>query len=46
MKEIMAISSSYNEEDVVRAIAKALETFYGSLIEKIDSLDIVKIMKI
>ena len=45
MKEIMAISSSYNEEDVVRAIAKALETFYGSLIEKIDSLDIVKIMK-
>lgn len=41
----MAISSSYNEEDVVRAIAKALETFYGSLIEKIDSLDIVKIMK-
>ena len=41
----MAIGTSYSEEEVVQAIAKALETFYGSLIEKIDSLDIVKIMK-
>ena len=41
----MAIGTSYNEEEVIQAIAKALETFYGSLIEKIDGLDIVKIMK-
>lgn len=41
----MAIGTAYNEEEVVEAIAKALETFYGSLIEKIDGLDIVKIMK-
>lgn len=41
----MAISTSYNEEDIVQAIADALDTFYRSLIEKIDSLDIVKIMK-
>ncbi len=41
----MAIGSSYDEKEVVQAIAKALENFYGSLIEKIDGLDIVKIMK-
>ena len=41
----MAIGASYNEEAVVQAIAKAMETFYDSLIEKIDGLDIVKIMK-
>lgn len=41
----MAIGTGYSEEEVVQAIAKALETFYGSLIEKIDGLDIVKIMK-
>lgn len=41
----MAIGTSYNEEEVIQAIAKALETFYSSLIEKIDGLDIVKIMK-
>ena len=41
----MAIGTSYNEEDVVKAIATALETFYNSLIDKIDGLDIVKIMK-
>jgi len=41
----MAIGTAYNEEEVVKAIAKALETFYNSLIEKIDGLDIVKIMK-
>jgi hypothetical protein len=41
----MAIGTSYNEEEVIQAIAKALETIYGSLIEKIDGLNIVKIMK-
>ena len=41
----MAINNSYDEEAVVQAIAKALETFYGALIEKIDSLDIKKVIK-
>lgn len=41
----MAINNSYDEEVVVSAIATALETFYGTLIEKIDKLDIVKVMK-
>lgn len=41
----MAIGTSYDEKEVVQAIAKALEDFYGSLIDKIDGLDIVKIMK-
>ena len=41
----MAINDTYNEQAVVEAIATALETFYGSLIEKIDGLDIVKVMK-
>ena len=41
----MTIGTSYNEEEVIQAIAKALETFYSSLIDKIDGLDIVKIMK-
>ena len=39
------INNSYDEKEVVEAIAKALETFYGSLIEKIDTLDIKKVMK-
>lgn len=41
----MAIGTTYDENAIVSAIATALETFYGSLIEKIDKLDIVKIMK-
>lgn len=41
----MPIGTSYNEEEVVQAIANALDTFYKSLIEKIDGLDIIKIMK-
>ena len=41
----MAIGTTYDEYEVTRAIANALESFYGSLIEKIDGLDIVKIMK-
>lgn len=41
----MAINNSYDEKKVVQAIAKSLETFYGTLIEKIDTLDIKKVMK-
>jgi hypothetical protein len=41
----MAIGTTYNEQEVVQAIASALDTFYNTLIEKIDGLDIVKIMK-
>ncbi len=41
----MSIGTSYDEKEVVQAIANALEIFYCSLIEKIDGLDIVKIMK-
>ncbi|MCD8321470.1 MAG: hypothetical protein LUC89_01105 [Oscillospiraceae bacterium] len=41
----MAINNSYDEAAVTAAIASALETFYSTLIEKIDKLDIVKIMK-
>ena len=41
----MAINSTYDEKAVIQAIAKALEAFYGSLIEKVDGLDIVKVMK-
>ncbi len=41
----MAINNSYDEKEVVQAIAKSLETFYGTLIEKIDALDIKKVMK-
>lgn len=39
------IKEAYNEEAVVTAIADALENFYNSLIEKIDTIDIKKIMK-
>ena len=41
----MAIGKEYHEDEVVKAIAKAMEDFYSTLIEKIDGLDIVKIMK-
>lgn len=41
----MAINNSYDEKAVVQAIATALETFYGTLIEKIDGLNIQKVMK-
>lgn len=41
----MAITQYYNEEEIVAAIATALEDFYTTLISKIDDLDIVKIMK-
>ena len=41
----MAIGTKYDEAEVINAIAVALENFYKSLIEKIDGLDVVKIMK-
>lgn len=41
----MPINNSYDENAVTQAIATALELFYGSLIEKIDGLDIKKVMK-
>lgn len=41
----MAISSGYNEYDVIMAISKALEEFYSTLIQKIDEINIAKIMK-
>ena len=41
----MPINTQYSEYQVMQAIAKALEEFYGVLIEKINDLDIVKIMK-
>ena len=41
----MAINYTYDEKAVVQAISTALEMFYKSLIEKIDGLDIVKIMR-
>ena len=41
----MSINNSYDEKEVVQAIAKSLEIFYSTLIEKIDTLDIKKVMK-
>lgn len=41
----MAINDSYDEKKVIEAISKALESFYESLIGKIDGLDIKKVMK-
>lgn len=41
----MAISNSYDEQAVVQAIANALDIFYSTLIDKIDGLDIKKVMK-
>lgn len=41
----MSINKSYSEQAVVEAIAKALDRYYTSLIEKVDGLNIKKIMK-
>ena len=41
----MAISNSYDEQAVVQAIANALDILYSTLIDKIDGLDIKKVMK-
>ena len=41
----MSINNAYNENEIVRTVASALENFYQSLIEKINSLDIIRVMK-
>lgn len=41
----MSINNSYDEKEVIEAIAQALESFYANLIGKIDELNIQKIMK-
>ena len=41
----MTQNNVFDEEVVIKAIAKALEDFYSSLIDKIDHIDIKKIMK-
>lgn len=41
----MPLNNSYDEQEVVKAVATALETFYANLIEKIDRLNIKKVMK-
>ena len=38
-------NKTYNEQAIVQAIAQALDSFYGSLISKIDTLNINKVMK-
>lgn len=42
---IMAINETYNEEEIVQAIAVALDNFYTSLISKVDALNIKKVLK-
>lgn len=41
----MAINNTYNEEEIVKAIAEALDNFYTSLISKVDDLNIKKVLK-
>lgn len=41
----MAINETYNEEEIVKAIAEALDNFYTSLISKVDALNIKKVFK-
>ena len=41
----MPLNNSYDEQEVIKAIATALETFYANLIEKIGGLNIKKVMK-
>ena len=41
----MALNNSYDEQAVIQAIAAALETFYDTLIEKVDPLNIQKVMR-
>ncbi len=41
----MALNNSYDEQAVIQAIAAALETFYDTLIEKVDTLNIQKVMR-
>lgn len=39
------MNKQVNDEAIIKAIADALDTFYSSLIEKIDGIDIKKIMR-
>lgn len=41
----MPINNSYDEQAVIQSIGKALDEFYSSLIEKVDELDIKKVIK-
>lgn len=41
----MPINNGYDEEEVTRAISVALENFYTSLLEKIDTLNIEDVLK-
>ena len=41
----MPLNNAYDEQAVIQAIASALETFYGILIEKIDGLNIQTVIK-
>lgn len=41
----MPLNNSYDEQEIIKAIAAALENFYANLIEKIDGLNIQKVMK-
>jgi len=41
----VAINDTYNENDVVEAIAVALDNFYTNLIKKVNSLNIKTVMK-
>lgn len=41
----MPINNEYNEDEIIKAIAKSLDAFYVSLIAKINDLDIKKIIK-
>lgn len=41
----MAINNIYNEDEIVKAIAEALDNFYTSLITKVDALNIKKVLR-
>lgn len=41
----MSINNGYDEQAVVQSIAAALDRFYSSLIDKLDGLNIKKVMK-
>lgn len=45
MLTIDPLNNSYNEEEVYSAVGKALESFYASLLSKIDSIDLEDILK-
>ncbi len=41
----MPINQGYDEDAIVKAIARALEIFYANLIANIDDLEIKKVIK-